>query len=240
MPTNPQEEFWSGPAGKTYMRRNDNPDKRYIERQPFFDLFEGFSRDMAILEVGCNVGINLSILQNLGFTNLHGIDIYSSAVEVAKQFVPGANFSVGTLMKLPYANEEFGAVFSSGVLIHQDPTGPLFTAMNEMIRCSSRYILGFEDYADTFEAPGCYNRSDLYWRGPYSHLWKDPECGLHLEERAAQRAAGTLAYFKKGAQVGAADLASPTAAANSAAIEKTKNWSYVKESYRFSKKKKEA
>ena len=217
MPTNPQEEFWKGPAAAAYMNRHKDVGDRYFDRKGFFDLFENFSRNMPILEVGCNLGINLFILQKLGFTNLHGLDIYPSAVEVAKKFIPAAQFSVGTLLELPYADEEFGAVFSSGVLIHQDPEGPLLTAMEEMVRCSSDYILGFEDYADTFEAPQCYNRNDLYWRGPYSELWKDPQYGLQLELRGFQKPEGTLVHFKEGKVV------------------KTEEWAYVKEGYRFRK-----
>lgn len=237
MPTNPQEEFWSGDDGRTYMIKNRVEEGRLEDRAAFFDLFYEFPRDLPILEVGCNVGINLSILRKMGFTNLSGIDIYSSAISVGEKFVPGAHFAVGSILELPYADEEFGAVFSSGVLIHQDPTGPLTTAMEEMLRCSSQYILGFEDYAETFESPPCYGRNDLYWRGPYNKMWKSPDYGLQLEKRCVQDPPGILAYFKEGAHVAAADLASTRV--DSPDIEKTEEWGYVKESYRFSKKKEE-
>ncbi len=236
MPTNPQEEFWSGPAGRTYMMRNNVEAGRLEERVAFFDLFYEFPRDLPILEVGCNVGINLSILRKMGFTNLSGIDIYSSAILVAEKFVPGAHFAVGSILDLPYADEEFGAVFSSGVLIHQDPNESLSRAMSEMSRCSSQYILGFEDYAETFEAPRCYDRHDLYWRGPYNKMWKNPDYRLQLEKRCIQDPPGTLAYFKKGTS--APDMAAATL--DSPHIERTEEWGYVRESYRFSKKKKEA
>ena len=38
-------------------------------------IFSDFDRDMSILEVGCNVGVKISMLQKMGFRNLTGVEL---------------------------------------------------------------------------------------------------------------------------------------------------------------------
>ena len=175
MPTSPQEEFWSGTEGDLYLQRNNSETPDYHLRSPFFDLFDDIAnKDISILEVGCNCGLNLSILKDRGFTNLTGIDISTAAVVEARMRHPKATILEGSILSLPFADGEFDVVFSSGVLIHQNPEGALFHAMNEMYRCSSRYILGLEDFSDEMLSIKYRNKNGFCWRGPYSVFWSDP------------------------------------------------------------------
>ena len=177
MSTNPQEEFWAGKEGEAYLKRNLShlPGDGLRRRAPFFDLFDHIgNKDISILEVGCNCGLNLAILQERGYTNLTGIDIGAAAVGAAKQKIPSARILEGSILQLPFEDGEFDVVFSSGVLIHQNPAHALFQAMDEMYRCSSRYILGLEDFSDEMQNITYRNKQDFCWRGPYSHFWQDP------------------------------------------------------------------
>jgi pseudaminic acid biosynthesis-associated methylase len=175
MPTNPQEEFWAGNEGDQYLRRNFKLVQEHTWREPFFNLFDEIgNKDISILEVGCNCGLNFGILRDRGYTNLTGIDIGAAAVAEARQRYPDATIVEGSILDLPFEDGQFDVVFSSGVLIHQNPEGALFQAMDEMYRCSSRYILGLEDYSDHMTSITYRNKSGFCWRGPYSSFWQDP------------------------------------------------------------------
>ena len=41
-------------------------------------------KNLKILELGCNVGINLEILKKMGFNNLYGLEINNKAIEIAR------------------------------------------------------------------------------------------------------------------------------------------------------------
>jgi hypothetical protein len=75
---------------------------------------------------------------------------------------------------LPFDDGEFDLVFSMGVLIHQDPSGALFKAMDEMYRCSSSYILGLEDYSNNVKSIRYRAKDGFCWRAPYREFWLDP------------------------------------------------------------------
>jgi len=174
--SNKQEEFWSSIEGDEYLKRNfSRSDDEEARRSPFFDLFDQIgNKDISILEVGCNCGINLSRLSANGYTNLTGIDIGAAAVKEAQKRLPKAKIIEGSILNLPFDDGEFDLVFSSGVLIHQNPSDALFKAMDEMYRCSSSYILGLEDYSNNVE-PIRYRAKDGFcWRAPYREFWLDP------------------------------------------------------------------
>lgn len=174
--TNAQEDFWSGEEGEQYLQRNYTKGRDYHLRAPFFNLFDEIeNKDVSILEVGCNCGLNLGILHERGYKNLTGIDIGPAAVAEARKRHSNATIVEGTILELPFEDGQFDVVFSSGVLIHQNPEGPLFQAMDEMYRCSARYILGMEDYAEQMTNVNYRNKTGFCWRGPYSSFWQHPD-----------------------------------------------------------------
>jgi len=180
---NIQEKWWASAGGDAYSKRNINHPTRYTERELFFNLFESLKeKNLSILEVGCNCGINLGILKDLGFTNLSGIDLNKTALEESRSRLPEATFIEGSALELPYKDQEFDLVFTSGVLIHMEPPDNLHQVLNEIYRCSSKYILGLEARADTFGTRKYKTRRDLYWRGPYEKEWKELFPNLILEE----------------------------------------------------------
>ena len=176
-----QETFWAGREGASYLKRNFDVGARYEERKVFYDLFNSFDKNISILEVGCNCGINLQILDNLGFTNLSGLDIGPSALAEAQKRLPNANFHLGSMLELPFENRSFDIIFSSGVLIHQNPENSLPTAIVEMIRCSNKYILGIEDYSPETVSCSYRGSKDFYWRGPFLSIWKSFVPNLEVE-----------------------------------------------------------
>ncbi len=168
-----QMKVWSGQRGKEYTDRSSPSvaeweqmyvDRFGITRTAMNSLFlEDMDRDMSILEVGCNVGNQLVILQNMGFTNLHGIELQHYAVEQAKRRTKGINIIQGSALNLPFKDNCFDMVFTSGVLIHFTPED-IGLAIDEIYLCSKQYIWGYEYYADKF--------TEINWRGLPNMMFK--------------------------------------------------------------------
>ena len=131
---------------------------------------------MRILEVGSNIANQLLCLQKMGFTSLYGIELQSYAVELAKSRTKGINLIQGDASDIPFKDGFFDMVFTSGVLIHISPSN-LPSVLNEIHRCTRKYIFGFEYFSDvTQEIPYRGNR-DLLWKadfvGRYLDLFDD-------------------------------------------------------------------
>jgi len=101
-----QQKFWLSNFGKNYLKRNltrDDFNKLFKDQsgfdieKPFIDFFSNLDRNLEILEFGCNVGLKLEILKEMGFKNLTGIDINKDALEIAKTNNPQIIFSDNTL-----------------------------------------------------------------------------------------------------------------------------------------------
>ena len=127
-----QTREWTGSFGREYTDRNTFApaeldalyDRNYgITRRALNRRFlEGIPRCAHILEVGCNVGNQLLVLQEMGFTNLYGIEIQSYALELARSRVPDVKFTQASVLAIPYPDQNFDLVFTCGVLIHIAPT----------------------------------------------------------------------------------------------------------------------
>src|SRR5687768_9923652 len=105
METN-QIKFWQGEFGKDYTDRNtldeEEWDKKCIETWGATKLqmneacIGTLSKDAKVLEVGCNVGMQLRGFQRMGYNNLYGIEIQNYAVEKAKLISKGINIIQGS------------------------------------------------------------------------------------------------------------------------------------------------
>ncbi len=168
-----QIRTWTGDFGREYTDRNTYTpvelDQLYlrnygITRVEINDRFlKDVPRDARILEVGCNIGTQLLCLQQMGFSNLHGIEIQLYALDRAKERLPGAVLTQASALEIPYPDHSFELVFTSGVLIHVAPTD-LPIALEEIHRCARTWIWGFEYYAP--------KTTEVVYRGHDSLLWK--------------------------------------------------------------------
>ena len=168
-----QTEFWSGDFGKEYTQRNffspgdwdDYYMKQYgVTKLKMNEEFIGnLPKDLRILEVGCNIGMQLRGLQACGFTHLYGIELQQDAVEQSKKVVSGINIIQGSGFDIPFKDGYFDIVVTNGVLIHIAP-GDHLKIMSEMVRCSKKFVWGFEYFAD--------ETRDINYRGNTGFLWK--------------------------------------------------------------------
>lgn len=155
------EALWGGDFGNDYVERNI---AAAAPRGPFWnELLDGIQVARA-LEVGCNVGANLTWLaKRLPEDGVYGIDINRKALAHLRTVVPTVNALYSPARTLPFRDAFFDLAFTMGVLIHQPPeTLPL--VMAEIVRCSRRYVLCGEYFAD--------EPTEIAYRGQTGALFK--------------------------------------------------------------------
>ncbi len=156
---NLQLNNWKGKFGQEYTDRNKMSlkglEKLYennygIMRTELNNLFlDKIDRYKKILEIGSNIGIQLLCLQKMGFENLYGIEPQEYAVQLSKKSTKNINIIKGDVFDIPFKDEFFDIVFTSGVLIHIHKRN-IKKDMKEIYRCSKKYIWGLEYYADKY------------------------------------------------------------------------------------------
>jgi pseudaminic acid biosynthesis-associated methylase len=187
-----QEEFWAGEFGREYTDRNS----RYLaEWNDFYRRTWGLTKpemnqqflgelpaESRVLEVGCNTGMQLRGLQEAGFTQLYGVELQAYAVEKAKEYTQHINIIQGSGFDLPFKDSFFDVVCTNGVLIHIAPAD-LPQLMAEMVRCSRRYIWGFEYFAPTTTAISYRGNEGFLWKADFAQLFLDNFPQLRLVKK---------------------------------------------------------
>jgi SAM-dependent methyltransferase len=90
-----QTRRWDSDFGREYTDRNEQTpeqlDQFYrqtygVTRRDLNQRFlDGVPKDASFLEVGCNVGTQLLLLKEMGYSNLSGVEIQSYALNRAKE-----------------------------------------------------------------------------------------------------------------------------------------------------------
>lgn len=175
-----QTDVWRGEFGRDYTDRNtldvDALDALYRKNygltrtQINQDFLSGISKDASLLEVGCNTGNQLLLLQRMGYTNLSGLELQPYALEIARSRTRNISLAQGSALAIPHADASFDLVFTAGVLIHIAP-GDLPRAMDEIHRCARTYIWGVEYYAPDVTEVNYRNHSGLMWKMDYARRY---------------------------------------------------------------------
>jgi len=193
-----QMEVWGGEFGSSYTDRNamtiEEVDALYREEvgRDRMELYESFlghlDRESMVLEVGTNVGDKLARLQRLGFSRLYGIELQSYAVEISKKRHKGLNVIQGSAFDIPFKDGFFDLVYTAGVLIHISPDD-IAEVLNEIYRCSRKYIWGIEYFAESYEEVAYRGHDGLLWKTNFAKLYLDtfPDLRLVKEERLIRK-----------------------------------------------------
>ena len=176
-----QTKKWMSAFGREYTKRNTFSTaqldalwkERYgISRSALNHAFlSGIDPSIRILEVGSNVGQQLLVLREMGFEKLYGVELQLHAARLAKTRTKNIEVVQGTVFRIPYADQSFDLVFTSGLLIHINPS-EIVAALREIYRCSLHYIWGFEYFAERY--------TDVNYRGYTNLLWKTNFASLYL------------------------------------------------------------
>jgi pseudaminic acid biosynthesis-associated methylase len=192
--TTDQIRTWSGDFGRQYTDRNNHTpaqlDESYRETYGVTRtalnqrLLQEVPKNARILEVGCNMGTQLLLLKDMGFTDLSGIEIQDYALQRARESLTEVQLLQASALSIPFPDQHFDLVFTSGVLIHIAPAD-LPTALAEIHRCSRRWVWGMEYYAKRMTEIVYREHQDLLWKGDYARLYLEGFDDLELvrEER---------------------------------------------------------
>jgi pseudaminic acid biosynthesis-associated methylase len=164
-----QLALWKSGFGRDYTERNDRelPGRLGAWRE----MIEGL-RIESVLEVGCNVGWNLTYLSRLGDYRLVGVEPQADVVRRGRR--RGDQFAIleGNAFDLPFKDGAFDLVFTSGVLIHIHPRD-LPRALAEIGRVSRRFVLYIE-YDNASEVEVSYHgQGGALWKRDHRAAWLD-------------------------------------------------------------------
>ena len=184
--TTAQEFFWQGEFGDQYTDRNLNIDQSTYNKfgitrskmnQDFLDSLELTK----VLEVGCNRGeqLNLLWLNDNGTKDFYGIDINEYALHEARENNLNLNVVKGSALDIPFKDNYFDMVYTSGVLIHIHPDN-LKQVMTEIYRCSKKYIWGFEYWSLDCQEINYRNNEGFLWKNNFSRLYQEYFSDLKL------------------------------------------------------------
>jgi len=164
------EQLWAGEFGDEYTDRNRKAEE---SRGPFWEALIRQLCPRNVLEVGCNLGANLHwLLRYMPIQAVYGIDINLKALGEIQKRHPGLGAIWSPARELPFRDRWFDLVFTMGVLIHQ-PEATLPLVMAEIMRCSRRYVLCGEYFAE--------ETSEIPYRGQNGALFRRNYGGLYLE-----------------------------------------------------------
>ncbi len=143
----PQEEFWAGEFGDSYISRNESENLLASNIALFADIFSSLDKvPLSVMELGANIGMNIKAIQKLSpGAQFTGIEINKQASEILSE--TGCEVIESSIMDA-VTSKTFDLVFSKGVLIHlmQDQLVPTYKKMYEW---SNRFILIAEYYNPT-------------------------------------------------------------------------------------------
>jgi pseudaminic acid biosynthesis-associated methylase len=179
-------DIWRGAFGRDYTSRNPcTPEeaealyvKKYgVTRTDMNNEFVGdLPRDIRILEVGCNVGVQLVLLNKMGFKHLYGIDV--QLIKRADCFA----FKLAPAQSIPFKDNYFDLVFTSGLLIHI-PEIDKPQVVSEICRVTKRYVWGFEYDSPTRRMISYQGQDDLLWADDYVAWFRDRRGFREVKEK---------------------------------------------------------
>lgn len=168
---------WSGAFGDTYTQRNAVSDDAVRGRvRVLGKALAAVEADMpkSVLEVGTNLGLNLRALPSLVDGAVWGIEPNASARAkvVGDGVLPPERMLEGFGHQIPLADGAVDLAFTSGVLIHVDPS-LLEQTMREIHRVSAKYVLCIEYFSPKPET--------ISYRGEDGLLFKRDFGGMYLD-----------------------------------------------------------
>ena len=170
-------DAWSGEFGDRYTERNSvTVDAVRGRARAWGQVLPRLVGDppKSILEVGPNVGLNLRGLQAITDAELWGIEPNGAARKQILEdgVLPPERLFEGFGHSIPLADGAVDLAFTSGVLIHVDPT-QLEATMREIHRVSAKYVLCAEYFSPKAETIMYRGETDLLFKNDFGSLYLD-------------------------------------------------------------------
>jgi len=169
-----QEVFWSGDFGDDYIGRNESDLLRSSNISLFSKILSGKKRVDSVLEVGANIGLNLSAMAQLFPSQRRaGIEINRKAFNILEQNPDVSECFLGGITSVEIESL-FDLVLAKGVLIHLDPNS-LDLVYSKLAGWSQRYVLMMEYYSP--------NPVGIDYRGHSGKLFKRDFAGEFMDQQ---------------------------------------------------------
>ena len=158
----PQEQFWAEAFGDGYRDRNQGEALITANIALFAKILARTSGIDTILELGCNIGLNLDALSRIRPSfQLTGVEINRESADKAR--AKGHTIHDGTILEPLDRLGQFDLTFTKGVLIHINPDH-LHAVYDNLVARSKRFVLVCEYYNPTPVA--------IAYRGHMDRLFK--------------------------------------------------------------------
>lgn len=139
-----QEEFWAGDFGTQYIDRNRSKALNASNFKLFSEILNHTVGVNTILELGANIGMNISVLNTLRPSAItSAVEINKDAYEELKKHCKGEAYHLSIQEIKVDKFPKFDLVFTKGVLIHINPND-LKKTYETMFNLSSKYICFIE------------------------------------------------------------------------------------------------
>jgi pseudaminic acid biosynthesis-associated methylase len=143
----PQEEFWAGEFGSSYISRNVDPAILASNISMFSRVLSRAFGVGSVIEFGANVGLNLRAIRALlPNVELAAIELNAEAHK-SLATIPGIDARLGSLLGFR-SDRQYDLTLSKGVLIHINPDR-LGDAYETLYLNSRKYICVAEYYNPT-------------------------------------------------------------------------------------------
>lgn len=186
------EALWAGSFGDAYAKRNTAAGRG---REDFWQEVLGSTGAESVLEVGCNIGGNLQHIAPLleEPSKAAGIDVNQTALAEAARQAPGVDLRRASAYEIPHPDEAFDLVFTTGVLIHL-PTERIGEALDEIVRCSRRYILCGEYFAAQEVEVPYRDQTGALFKRDYGRLYLERHPGLSVVKEGFLPSSSTTSW----------------------------------------------
>jgi pseudaminic acid biosynthesis-associated methylase len=170
-----QLRLWRGEFGRHYIERNAPDEKTLtsLERMWKRMLQLAVPPPARILEVGCNIGLNLRALRRFTHTELFAVEPNATARErvIADKVLPADHIYDGSAARSALGDGAVDLAFTMGVMIHIHPDD-LAASCREIFRVTSQFVLCSEYYsADPRELKYRGHSGQLFLRD-YGAFWQ--------------------------------------------------------------------
>ncbi len=180
-----QLDLWKSDFGVAYAERGNNTIGAENIRRLHRDWGKILSRavgpyPISALEVGCNIGRNLMVLQHY-IETLYGIEPNVTVIEKAKTnpALAGVALYEGQGASLPFEDSSIDLVFTSGVLIHVAPEN-LRAVVDEIHRVAKHYIVCIEYFSHDPVQMDYHGRQAMLFKRDFGGYYLDCFPGLRV------------------------------------------------------------
>ena len=173
------ERLWAGDFGAGWVDRNARPFEQ--RAQLWRELLDRYPC-RSVLEVGAAHGENLRHLSALvPAAAICGLDVNEAALDAMGEVAPGVQRARATARHLPFRDASFDVVITVGLLIHQ-PDETLGDVMDEIVRCSARFVICGEYHSDEPTSIRYRDLDGVLFKRDYGQLYVDRFDTLALRE----------------------------------------------------------